>query len=166
MALRTIFKEGDDVLSKKSKEVEIFDQKLWNILEDMAQTMYDSNGVGLAAPQIGLLKRIALVDIGDHLFELINPKITCSSQELESDMEGCLSCPGEYGYLDRPISVTVSYFDRNGAIQFIVADGFLARALCHELDHLDGILFKSKVTRMADPDELEDYQNQKKKRKR
>lgn len=166
MALRIILKEGDELLTKKSREITAFDQKLHDILDDMAQTMYDSNGVGLAAPQIGLLKRIAVVDIGDHLFELINPTITCASQELENDMEGCLSCPSEFGYVDRPLSITVSYFDRHGAPQSIEANDFLARALCHELDHLEGILFKSKVTRMADPDELEDYQDKKKKRKR
>ncbi|MEG2295495.1 MAG: peptide deformylase [Oscillospiraceae bacterium] len=165
MALRTIFKEGDDVLYKKSREVEVFDQKLWSILDDMAETMYESNGVGLAAPQIGMLKRIALVDIGDDLFELINPKITHSSDELDTDLEGCLSCPGEYGYLERPITIAVEYFDRNGTPQSIIANDFLARAFCHELDHLDGILFKQKVIRMADPDELDEHQDKKKKRR-
>ena len=110
----------------------------------MAETMYDMDGCGLAAPQIGILRRICVIDVGEGLIELINPEIvkTWGSQ---NESEGCLSCPGVWGVTDRPRKVKVRFFDRNGEEYEVVGEGLLARALCHEIDHLDGVLFIDKV---------------------
>ena len=141
MAIRFIVKDGDPVLRKKSKPVEIFDEKLGTLLDDMAQTLRDADGCGLAAPQVGILKRAVIVDVGEGAIELINPKIIAKSG-VQEEMEGCLSCPGLYGTTRRPMNVTVRAQDRNGKEFSIKGSGLLARALCHEIDHLDGILFK------------------------
>ncbi len=141
MAIRNIVKEGDPVLRKKCREVSEFDQKLHTLLDDMADTLYKADGVGLAAPQVGILKRVVLVDIGEGLIELINPKIIAKSGE-QQEIEGCLSCPGIYGTTTRPKCVTVSAYDRHGNKFTVNGSDLLARAFCHELDHLEGILFK------------------------
>lgn len=141
MAIRNIVKDGDPVLRKKCREVTEFDEKLHILLDDMADTLYKADGVGLAAPQVGVLKRVVLVDIGDGLIELINPKIVAKSGE-QHEIEGCLSCPGIYGTTTRPKCVTVNAFDRHGNAFSVNGSDLLARAFCHELDHLDGILFK------------------------
>ena len=144
MALRTIRHLGEDVLRKKCRVVEDFDDRLFELLDDMAETMYQANGVGLAAPQIGILKRIAVIDVGDGLIELINPQII-SVSGCSIEQEGCLSVPGKYGTVERPDSVTVKAYNRNGTEYEITGEGLLARALCHEIDHLDGIVFVDKV---------------------
>ncbi len=144
MALRNIVKIGDDVLRKKCRTQFTFDEKLHTILDDMAETMYAAEGVGLAAPQVGILRRFCVVDVGDGLIELINPVIEHSEGEQIGD-EGCLSLPGEYGKVKRPYTVTVHAQDRNGKNIKITAEGFKAKAFCHEIDHLDGILYIDKV---------------------
>lgn len=151
MALRNIRKLGDDILRKKCRPVEIIDEKILTLLDDMAETMYEANGVGLAAPQIGVLKRIVVIDIGDDngLIELINPEITHFEGNVK-DTEGCLSVPGKYGYVVRPAKVRVVALNRNGDKIEIDCEGMLAKAVCHELDHLDGIVFVDKVTEYID----------------
>lgn len=145
MAIRNIVKDGDEILRKVCKEVTVFDNKLATILDDMRETMYKADGVGLAAPQIGLLKRIAVVDVDrENYYELINPKITKMAGTQEGQ-EGCLSFPGEFGDVVRPKKVEVVAQDRNGKEYKLVATDLLARALCHEIDHLNGIVFKDKV---------------------
>ena len=152
MALRNIRKLGDDILRKKCRPVETIDERILTLLDDMAETMYNANGVGLAAPQIGILKRIVVIDIGEGLIELINPEIVSVEGNVK-DIEGCLSVPGKCGYVVRPETVTVSALNRNGEKIIITGSGLLAKAFCHELDHLDGIVFVDKVTEYV---ELED----------
>ena len=144
MALRTIILEGDPTLNKKCRLVEKFDNRLWELLDDMAETMRNAKGVGLAAPQVGILRRVVVIDVGDGLIELINPEIVEESGE-QKESEGCLSCPGEYGITLRPMIVKVKAKDRNGNDIEVYGRGLKARCLCHELDHLDGILFKSRL---------------------
>ena len=144
MALRGILQIGEPVLRKKSKKVEQIDDKLIQLLDDMADTMYDADGVGLAAPQIGVLKRVVVIDVGDGIIELINPEIIEVSGEQVGD-EGCLSVIGECGVVKRPYVVKVRAFNRKGQLFEIEGEELLARAFCHEIDHLDGILFVDKV---------------------
>lgn len=146
MALRLIIKEGDDVLEKKCRPVEKFDEKLFKLLDDMADTMYAANGVGLAGPQVGVLRRVCVIDIGDGLIELINPEIT-DTEGVRETTEGCLSSPGKCGITRRPQKVTARFQNRNGQWYEITGEDLLAQALCHEIDHLDGILFKNHVIR-------------------
>lgn len=149
MAIRKIVLEGDEALRKKSRPVESFDEKLFTLLGDMAETMYAANGVGLAAPQVGVLRRVVVIDVGEGLIELVNPKIMAFSGEQE-DVEGCLSSPGEYGYVKRPKYVIVKAQDRHGKTFTIKGEDLLARAFCHEIDHLDGRLFKDLVSKMVE----------------
>ena len=149
MALRNIYTEQDDVLRKVSKPVTDFNQKLWDLLDDMAETMYQANGVGLAAVQVGILRRVVVIDVGDGLIELVNPEIIWEKGE-QTDTEGCLSCPGEYGLVTRPMKVKVSAQDRNGKSFTIKGEELLARAFCHEIDHLSGKIFKDIATKMVE----------------
>lgn len=149
MAIRNIVKFGDDVLTKKCRTVENIDERTLTLLDDMVDTLYDSTGVGLAAPQVGVLKRIAVIDVGDGLIELINPEII-KQEGNQRDLEGCLSLPDKWGYVDRPMKVTVRATDRNGDLYEIEGEGLLARAFCHEIEHLDGILFSSHVDEFVD----------------
>lgn len=151
MAIRNIRKFGDDILRKKCRIVENIDDKIITLLDDMADTLYESGGVGLAAPQIGVLKRIAVIDIGDGLIELINPEITKTSGE-QNGAEGCLSVPDRWGNVSRPKKVTVKAFDRDGNEYEITGEDLLARAFCHEIDHLDGKLFVDKVSEYIEVD--------------
>ena len=144
MAIRQIVQIGDPVLRKKSKVVEKIDEKIIQLLDDMADTMYHADGVGLAAPQVGILKRVVVIDIGDGLLELINPEIIEVSGE-QLDDEGCLSVAGECGAVRRPYTVKVRAYNREGQLFEIVGEELLARAFCHEIDHLDGILFVDKI---------------------
>lgn len=155
MAIRNIVKEGDPVLTKVCRPVEKFDEKLAALLDDMYETMVDGNGVGLAGPQVGILRRVFVIDIGDGKIEFVNPKITRTKGKQETS-EGCLSCPGEFGITERPMYVTAVAQDRYGAPFTINAEGLLAKAICHENDHLDGILFKEHVIRKLKPDEFDD----------
>ncbi len=157
MAYRQIRQDGDEVLRKICRPVDTIDKKILSLLEDMADTMYRADGVGLAAPQIGVLKRIVVIDVGDGLYEMINPVILEQSGE-QDGMEGCLSIPGISGKVKRPMNVTLRYTDRNGESVTIEANEFFARAICHELDHLDGILYKDKAHKMYTAKELEEMQ--------
>ena len=140
MAIRNIVKLGDDILRKKCRTQLTFDERLHMILDDMAETMYNAEGVGLAAPQVGILRRYCIVDVGDGLIELINPVITERSGS-QTGEEGCLSIPNEYSSVTRPMNVTVKAQDRHGNNITVSGEGLKARALCHEIDHLDGILY-------------------------
>ena len=144
MAIRNIVKVGDDVLRKICRTQMTFDEKLWSLLDDMAETMYKAEGVGLAAPQVGILRRVCVVDVGDGLIELINPVITEKSG-CQKGNEGCLSVPDRFEEVTRPNKVTVKAQNRMGENIEIKAEGFLARAFCHEIDHLDGILYIDRV---------------------
>jgi len=144
MAIRNIRKLGDEILRKKCRTVDVIDEKIITLIDDMIDTMYEADGVGLAAPQVGILKRIAVIDIGDGVIELINPTII-STEGVQCETEGCLSFPDKYGKVERPAVVTVEATDRNGEVYQITADDLLARALCHEIEHLDGKLFVDRV---------------------
>ena len=144
MAIRKIVTLGDDVLRKKSRPVVKFDEKLWQLLDDMKETMEKADGVGLAAVQVGVLRRAIVIDVGDGLIELINPEIIETSGEQEGQ-EGCLSVPGRWGKVSRPMHVTVQCLNRKGETVEYSGSELLARAFCHEIDHLDGVLFIDKV---------------------
>lgn len=144
MALRTIRKKGDEILYKKSKEVVNFDKRLAELLDDMYETMKAADGVGLAAPQVGVLKRCVVIDIGEGKIELVNPVIIASEGE-QIGQEGCLSVPDVWGDVKRPKKVTVSAFDREGKKIKQEGEDLLAVALCHEIDHLNGELFDNKI---------------------
>lgn len=149
MALREIRKKGDEVLYKVCKEVKDFDKKLAILLDDMYDTMQKSDGVGLAAPQVGILKRCVVIDIGEGKIELVNPKII-KEEGSQTGTEGCLSVPGQWGEVERPMKVTVEAYDRYGKKFTIEGEELLARAFCHELDHLEGKLFLDKVIRFIE----------------
>lgn len=155
MALRKIVTKSDEVLHKKCKPVEVFDEKLSILLDDMAETMYKAQGVGIAAPQVGILRRVVFIDVGDGPVELVNPEIV-KKKGSQRGIEGCLSCPNEWGYVVRPNEVTVKAQDRTGQEIQIKCTEFFARCVCHELDHLDGHLFIEIADEMVDPSELED----------
>ena len=141
MALRNIVKQGDEVLQKVCRPVTEFNSRLHTLLDDMTETLLDSGGVGLAAPQVGILRRIAVVEVEPgEVIELINPKIIAFAGEQE-EQEGCLSIPGRWGITRRPKHVTVRATNRNGEVFEVSGSDLLARALCHEIDHLDGKLF-------------------------
>lgn len=156
MAIRKIVKLGDDCLRKVCKPQEKFDLRLWLLLKDMADTMYKAEGVGLAAPQVGILRRVVVIDIGDGLVELINPVIT-SREGSQCGREGCLSLPGRQGIVTRPNKVTVRALDRKGNEFELEAEGFMARAVCHELDHLDGTVYIDVMDRELTPEEIEGH---------
>ncbi|MFO7153721.1 MAG: peptide deformylase [Caldicoprobacter oshimai] len=145
MAIRRIMIYGkDDVLRKKAKPVAKIDERILELLDDMAETMRHADGVGLAAPQVGILRRVVVIDVGEGLIELINPEIVEASGQ-QRGAEGCLSIPGVRGEVIRPERVKVKALNRKGESIEITGTGLLARALCHEIDHLDGILFIDKV---------------------
>lgn len=144
MAIRNIVTLGDDVLRKVCRTQLTFDSKLHTVLDDMKETMYKAEGVGLAAPQIGILRRFCVIDVGDGIIELINPVIT-ETVGKQTGNEGCLSLPGRSAAVTRPMKVTVRAQNRFGENFTITGEGLLARALCHEIDHLDGILYIDKV---------------------
>lgn len=154
MATRNILTQDDHLLYKKSRKVEDFNDRLAVLIDDMKETLIKANGVGLAAPQVGVLKRVVLVDMGEKIVELVNPEIIKKSGHQE-DVEGCLSCPGEYGITSRPKLVTIKAQDRFGKKHTYNGEDLIARAFCHEIDHLDGILFKERAIRMLDESELE-----------
>lgn len=153
MALRNIVTEKEARLRKVSRPVEKFDERLGELLDDMAETMYEANGVGLAAPQVGILRRVVVIDVGDGIIELVNPRILRTAGS-ETTSEGCLSFPGEYGLVERPTEVEIEAQDRYGKTFRMTGHDLLARAFCHETDHLDGKVFKSIATRMLDEEEL------------
>ena len=144
MAIRNVVQVGDDVLRQKCFPVEEFDEKLWKLLDDMKETVKKEEGAGLAAPQVGVLRRLAVVDVDEGYFELINPVIVSQKGE-QSGWEGCLSVVGKSGIVSRPMKVKLSYQNRFGDKHILDAKGFFARAICHELDHLDGVLYIDKA---------------------
>ncbi len=146
MALRQILEIGEPTLRKKCKVVKEINEKITQLLDDMADTMYDADGVGLAAPQVGILKRVVVIDIGEGLIELINPEIIETEGEYV-DNEGCLSVPGESGDVIRPYRVKVRALNRFGETVEIEGEELLARAFCREIDHLDGILYVDKIVK-------------------
>ena len=151
MALRQVRYKEDDVLYKECKEVKKFDEKLGILLDDMYDTMKKANGVGLAAPQVGILKRAVVIDIGEGRIELINPQIIDESGS-QTGTEGCLSFPNVWGEVERPNYVKVKAFDRYGKEFELEGEELLARAICHECDHLDGVVFTSHVIKFVDPE--------------
>ena len=153
MGLRKILTDKEPALHKVCKPVEKFDWRLHKLLNDMADTMEDANGVGLAAPQVGILRRVVVVDTGDGILELVNPTIIETDGEQEGP-EGCLSVPGKYGLVKRPYYAKVRAQDRNG--EWFEAEGeeLIARCFCHELDHLDGIVYTQVMERYLSEDEL------------
>lgn len=145
MALRNLRYEGDEILRKKSREISVVDDKIKTLLNDLVDTMYENDGVGLAAPQVGILKRAVVIDVEDgNVYKMVNPKIIKKSGE-QVGQEGCLSVPETKGIVKRPMNVTVEYTDENGKQVTLDAEGLLARAICHEVDHLEGILFIDRV---------------------
>ncbi len=152
MAIRNILNEKDPMLHKVCRPVTDFDERLWQLLDDMAETMQKADGVGLAAPQVGILRRLFVMDVGDGLVEAINPEIV-DKRGKQEDVEGCLSCPGDYGITRRPKRVKLKAYDRHGKPFTLEAEDLAARCICHETDHLDGILFKSHVIRMLDEED-------------
>ena len=154
MALRKILTKGDEQLAKHCRPVEKFDDRLHVLIDDMRETLENSGGVGLAAPQIGILRRAVVVDTGEEFLELVNPEVIETSGE-QDGAEGCLSFPGEFGMVKRPMNVTVRAQDRNGKTFEISGTELLARAFCHEIDHLNGVCFVTRASRMLEPDELE-----------
>lgn len=160
MALRQIVTEGDDVLTKKCRPVEKFDSRLEMIIDDMIETLHHSNGVGLAAPQIGILRRVVVIEVDPEqgVIELINPEIIETSGK-QVGLEGCLSLPGKWGIASRPLRVTVKAQNRKGREFTISGEHLLARAFCHEIDHLNGVLYNTVADRMLTPQEIELYNN-------
>lgn len=156
MALRTIITQGDPVLGKICRPVEKFDERLHILLDDMKETLAVSNGVGLAAPQVGILRRVVLVmDAEENVIELVNPVIIAADGE-QTGLEGCLSVPGKYGVVTRPMNVTVRAQDRNGDYFEVSGEELTARCFCHELDHLDGHLFVELAEELYTPEELDE----------
>lgn len=153
MAIRRVVTSEDPILRKHSRKVEKFDERLWILLDDMKETMYKQEGVGLAAVQVGILKRVVVVDVGDGLLELINPEIIETSGEI-CDVEGCLSVPGESGKVNRPEYVKIKAQNRNGVWRRYEGTGLKARCFCHEIDHLDGILYTDKVVKDVTADDI------------
>ena len=149
MAVRKVVQVGDPVLRKKSEPITEFDEKLWAILDDMKDTVKAENGAGLAAPQIGLSMRMVVVDVEEGYFEFINPVMHSQKGE-QQGWEGCLSVRGKSGIVTRPSKVKISYQDRNGVRKTLQAKDFFARAVCHELDHLDGVLYIDRAVHMEE----------------
>ena len=150
MAVYSIVKIGDPILRERAQEIKKVTPNVVKLLENMAETMYETRGVGLAAPQIGIPKRAIVVDVGDGLVEIINPGITESSDETAVDVEGCLSVPNSQGEVERSLAVTVTGTGKNGCPIEIQAEGLMARVLQHEIDHLNGILFIDRALRLVD----------------
>ncbi|MGM9925325.1 MAG: peptide deformylase [Bacillus sp. (in: firmicutes)] len=161
MAVLPIVKHPNAILEQKCEDVTVFDKKLAKLLDDMYDTMVKADGVGLAAPQVGVAKRIAIVEIDpeEGTLEMINPEII-ETNGSEVGVEGCLSFPGIYGEVERAYTVTIQAQDRDGQVFILQAEDFHARAIQHEIDHLHGVLFTSKVTRYIDEEEFEGYEEE------
>lgn len=154
MATRTILLNDNPRLRKVSRPVTKINKHIIDLLDDMAQTMYEARGVGLAAPQVGVLRRVVVIDVGEGLIELINPEVIHAEGQQRTE-EGCLSLPDDVGYVIRPSKVTVRALDRNGEEHEYVGEDLLARAFTHEIDHLDGILFTDKMVERIEQEEGE-----------
>jgi peptide deformylase len=157
---------GEAALRKKSREVEVFDDKLWVLLDDMKESMDQFGGVGLAAPQVGILRRVIVIENDDLKYEFINPVIT-SMKGKQREVEGCLSSPGDWGYVERPDRIRIKANNRHGKEFITDADGVFAIAICHEIDHLNGILFTDLADEMVeDEEELEKAKRQRNRKRR
>ena len=155
MAILNIRKEGDPILRRRSREVDVITPRITTLVEDMVDTLHKADGCGLAAPQVGVLKRVVIIETEPGIiYKMINPEITASSGS-QNEAEGCLSIPGKWGITERPAKVTVRATGLDGRTFELTGEGLLARAICHELDHLDGKLFTDCAIRMLDPDEVE-----------
>ena len=154
MAYRYVVQIGDERLRKPCEEIRKFDSELWTLLDDMKETVRKENGAGLAAPQIGINKRVVVIDLEEGYFEMINPKILAVKGE-QTGTEGCLSVKGKYGVVTRPEKVKAEYRDRKGKKHTVTGVDLFARCMCHEIDHLDGILYVDRATELYDsqPDE-------------
>jgi peptide deformylase len=160
MALRTILTDSDPALHKVCRPVTQFDQRLWDLMDDLKETLADANGAGLAAPQIGILRRaVVVVDAQDRMLELINPELIAQEGEQEG-FEGCLSVPGRWGVVKRPSRVKVRAQDRNGSFFEAEGEGIVARCFCHEMEHLDGHLFTEHADRLYTNEELDKLMEQ------
>ena len=161
MALRSIVKDGDPVLRKPTRPVKNFDARIATLLDDMRETLLAADGVGLAAPQVGILRRLCVVyDVdAEEFIELINPEIVAVEGE-EEDAEGCLSFPGVWALVKRPTKVTVRAQDRSGEFFEITREGLTARAFCHELDHLDGVVFVNRMIRRLTEEEVREMREE------
>ena len=157
MGLRKILTDKEPALHKTCRSVESFDKKLHTLLDDMRETLIDSGGVGLAAPQVGILRRVVLVDTGDEILELVNPSLLETSGEQEGP-EGCLSVPGKYGIVKRPYCAKVRAQDRYGEWYEVEGEEIIARCFCHELDHLDGIIYTEVMERFLTEAELKEME--------
>ena len=154
MAVRNILNKSDETLHKVCRPVEKFDEKLWTWLDDMKETLAQANGVGLAAPQVAILRRFCIIDVGDgNVYELINPEILSESEEKQRVLEGCLSCPNEWGYVTRPMTVKFKAQDRHGEWYEMEVSELFAQAVCHETAHLDGHIFTEIVEEFVEVDE-------------
>lgn len=153
MALRKIVLQGEPCLTKVCRPVTEFNGRLHTLLDDLKDTLLDSGGVGLAAPQVGILRRVVVIDVGDGIIELVNPRILRTAGS-ETTSEGCLSFPGEYGLVERPTEVEIEAEDRHGKTFRMTGHDLLARAFCHETDHLDGKVFKTIAIEMLDEEDL------------
>jgi peptide deformylase len=154
LALRNIIVDDAEALRKKSREVVAFDERLHQLLDDLCETMKNSSGVGLAAVQVGVLKRVTVIDIGEGLIEFVNPVIIKQSKDTILDYEGCLSFPSHRGEVKRPKTVKVKALDRAGREFTTSGEGLLARAICHELDHMDGVIYADIADRMLSEEEI------------
>lgn len=155
MALRKIVTVGDPALTKVCRPVTKFDDKLAVLIDDMIETMHSANGVGLAAPQVGILRRVVVVDTGEEDVELVNPEVVSVSEETQTGLEGCLSLPGQYGIVTRPERVTVRAQDRTGDWYEYDGEEIVARCFLHEIDHLDGHMYTEIAEKMLTPEELD-----------
>ena len=160
MALRNIVKVGDPVLTKKCRPVTKFDDNLATLLDDMFETMHDANGVGLAGPQVGILRRVVVVDTGEEDLELVNPEVVEVSEETQTGVEGCLSLPGKWGIVTRPMHAVVRAQDRCGDWYEYEGEELLARAFLHEIDHLDGHMYTEIAEKMLTAEELDELMKQ------
>lgn len=149
MALRRIRLEGDPILRKKSRPIDEINDRIQVLLDDMVETMRDAEGVGLAAPQVGVLRRAVVIDVGEDPIKIINPEII-DEEGTKIDIEGCLSVPNKAGKVERPERVKIKYINEDGEEVILEGEGLLAKAICHEIDHLDGILYTDKVIEYVD----------------
>jgi peptide deformylase len=159
MGLRKILTDEESALHKVCRPVVNFDGRLWKLLDDMRETLIDSGGVGLAAPQVGILRRVVLVDTGEEILELVNPSLVTTDGE-QVGAEGCLSVPGKYGIVKRPYYAKVRAQDRNGNWYEAEGEELTARCFCHELDHLDGIIYTEIMERFLTEEELLGYEEE------
>ena len=158
MAILKIIKDDDPLLRETSREVKEITPRIIRLLDDMVDTLHKANGAGLAAVQVGVLRRVVLVEAeAGQLYEMINPVIIERSEEIQEEIEGCLSLPGKWGITSRPMTVTVEATDRNGKKYTVTGSGLLARAICHECDHLDGIVYTDRAIHMLTKEEVKKY---------